>query len=102
MGVGSAYLGGRFVLGSGRTWPHDFRFLACFFSAPLIKSISAKESSCVSSDATDPSLIGVARSGKDDAASRFDSDNRVASGVAASIVSNVFGAEVDDVGNNEG
>ena len=30
----SAYLGGRFVLGSGRTWPHDFRFLAVFFSGP--------------------------------------------------------------------
>src|SRR3569833_1229664 len=28
------YRGGRFVLGSGRTWPHDFRFLAGRFSAP--------------------------------------------------------------------
>lgn len=28
-----AHLGGRFVLGSGRTWPHDLRFLEAFFSA---------------------------------------------------------------------
>ena len=27
-----AYLGGRLVLGSGRTWPHDFLFLEDFFS----------------------------------------------------------------------
>lgn len=27
-----SYLGGRLVLGSGRTWPHDFLFFVCFFS----------------------------------------------------------------------
>lgn len=26
------YLGGRLVLGSGRTWPHDFLFFVGFFS----------------------------------------------------------------------
>jgi hypothetical protein len=30
--IGIAYLGGRFVFGSGRTWPHDFLFLTGFFS----------------------------------------------------------------------
>lgn len=44
--VGSGiYLGGRFVLGSGRTCPHDFRFLGCFFSV----------------DAGSPSAAGVER-----------------------------------------
>jgi hypothetical protein len=28
----SAYLGGRLVLGSGKTCPHDFRFFVVFFS----------------------------------------------------------------------
>ena len=30
--VAGAYLGGRFVLGSGRTWPQDFRFFVGFLS----------------------------------------------------------------------
>ena len=29
------FRGGRFVFGSGRTWPHDFRFFVGFDSAPL-------------------------------------------------------------------
>ncbi len=38
------YLGGRFVLGSGRTWPHDFLFLEDFFSLaePGVDGISGR------------------------------------------------------------
>lgn len=36
-----AYLGGRFVLGSGRTWPHDLRFLTGFFSGSGVVVVEA-------------------------------------------------------------
>jgi len=36
-----AYLGGRFVLGSGRTWPHDLRFLTGFFSGSGVLVVEA-------------------------------------------------------------
>lgn len=38
-----AYLGGRLVLGSGRTWPHDFLFLVGFLSVvePGVEGVSS-------------------------------------------------------------
>lgn len=42
------FLGGRFVLGSGRTWPHDFLFLVVFFSgAGEGLGVDATPSSCL-------------------------------------------------------
>lgn len=35
LGLGKDYLGGRFVLGTGNSWPHDFLFLTGFFSSGL-------------------------------------------------------------------
>lgn len=38
-GVSASYLGGRLVLGSGRTWPHDFLFLTGFFSGSGVPAV---------------------------------------------------------------
>lgn len=47
--------GGKFVLGSGRTWPHDLRFFVVFPSDGLGVSAEAD----VSSDDDDDDLLGV-------------------------------------------
>lgn len=57
----STYLGGRLVLGSGRTWPHDFLFLV-FFSPdsgpPGVGGMSTEESGVMMScePSTDPQV----------------------------------------------
>lgn len=38
-----SYLGGRFVFGSGSTWPHDFLFLVAFFSGSGVPVVEAAE-----------------------------------------------------------
>jgi hypothetical protein len=39
--------GGRFVLGSGRTWPHDFRFLTVLPSAfDVVAELGAGDGDC--------------------------------------------------------
>ena len=35
----ATYLGGKFVLGTGSSWPHDFRFFAGFFSSGLTSCV---------------------------------------------------------------
>lgn len=98
---GLAYLGGRFVLGSGRTWPHDFRFLVGFLSGLVVDSGvtgSAEESAGVEADVTDAASPDAVAPGVERITSCFESDKV---GVIASMGSIVFGAEVE-VENNGG
>lgn len=46
----AAYLGGRLVLGSGSTCPQDFRFLACFFSAPGVEAAEGVDGMSMSTE----------------------------------------------------
>lgn len=89
-------------MGSGRTWPHDFRFLVGFLSVLVVEPGvmgSAKVSPDVETDATDAASPDADAPGVEMTPSCFDSENE--EGVMASIGSIVFGAGVD-VENNEG
>lgn len=98
---GLAYLGGRFVLGSGRTWPHDFRFLVGFLSGLVVDPGvmgSAEEFAGVEIDVSDAASPDAVAPGVEGTTSCFESDK---AGVIASMGSIVFGAEVE-VENNGG
>lgn len=46
------YLGGKFVLGTGNSWPQDFLFFAGFFSSDLLSSSASSASRDVSAGET--------------------------------------------------
>ena len=92
-----AYLGGRFVLGSGRTWPHDFRFLAGFFS--VLGADPGVISAGVEIDAADPASAVASPAGVEGTTSCLGSEKE--EGVMASMGSIVFGG-VAVAENNEG
>ena len=98
--VGAAYLGGRLVLGSGRTWPHDFRFFAGFFSVAGVDAESTGVANRspgvggIDSGSTDTVVAGVER-----ATSCFDSEGNEGGVITAD---GFVGAEEACAENKEG
>lgn len=96
-----ANLGGRFVLGSGRTCPHDFRFFTGFFSVAGVDAEStgvANRSPGV--DGFDEASADAVVPEMKRATSCFDSAGR--EGGVITAVGSVVGAEEACVENKEG